>query len=180
MSNLSSRRFSDSTKSLQAKRHRDAVEDVDSDAESEESYLNELSLSEMRLHQSAVESCSTLDMIDELTSSDDEKLVCDLDFHSRKSQSSDSSSRSKYRRSIYAASGAERKLKSSQSPQKRDAHEKRCLLARLNQFRVAPRAYWPYWVYQMYDSFSLAQKAAGTFPVFPPTLQSLPLPLSKI
>ncbi|KAL2940089.1 Protein cereblon [Bienertia sinuspersici] len=161
LNNLSSRSFSDSTKSHhQAKRHRDAIENIDSDAESEESFLTELSLSEMRLHQSAVESCCAYDAIDESTSSDDEKYVCESEFHSGRSQSSDGSSRSKYRRSVDTASGVERKAVISQSPQKGDAWGKRGISARLNHFRAVPRAFWPYWVYQMYDSFSLAQKAA--------------------
>ncbi|XP_021847752.1 uncharacterized protein [Spinacia oleracea] len=159
--NLSSRNFPDAAKSHhKAKRHRDADENNDSDAESEESFLTELTLSEMRLHQTAIQSCSAYDMIDESTSSDDEKYVCESELCSGKSQSSDGSSRSKYRRRIDAASGVGRKGAINQSPQKEDAWGKRGMPSRLNQFRAVPRAFWPHWVYQMYDSFSLAQKAA--------------------
>uniref|UniRef100_A0A803N855 Protein cereblon n=1 Tax=Chenopodium quinoa TaxID=63459 RepID=A0A803N855_CHEQI len=126
LSNLSSRSFSDATKSHhQAKRHRDAVESNCSDAESEESFLNELSISEMRLHQSAVESCCAYDTIDESTSSDDEKYVCESELRSGQSKSSDGSSQSKCRRRIDAASGVANKDKINQSPQKGDAWGKR-------------------------------------------------------
>uniref|UniRef100_A0A803LBJ5 Protein cereblon n=1 Tax=Chenopodium quinoa TaxID=63459 RepID=A0A803LBJ5_CHEQI len=108
--NLSSPSFSDATKSHnQAKRHRDAVESNCSDAESEESYLNELSISEMRLHQNAVESCCAYDTIDESTSSDDDKYVCESELHSGQSKSSDGSSQSKCRRRIDATSGVSNK-----------------------------------------------------------------------
>lgn len=161
LSNLSNRRFSDSTKSHhQAKRNRDAAENNGSDAESEESFLTELSLSEMRLHQTAIESCCAFDKIDETTSSDDEKYVCESEPRTGKSQISDGSSRSKHRRRIDAASEVGSEAKISLSPQKGDAWGKRGMSARLNQFRAVPRAFWPHWVYQMYDSFSLAQKAA--------------------
>uniref|UniRef100_A0A803N859 Protein cereblon n=1 Tax=Chenopodium quinoa TaxID=63459 RepID=A0A803N859_CHEQI len=126
LSNLSSRSFSDATKSHhQAKRHRDAVESNCSDAESEESFLNELSISEMRLHQCAVESCCAYDTIDESTSSDDEKYVCESELHSGQSKSSDGSSQSKCRRRIDVASGVANKDKINQSPQKGDAWGKR-------------------------------------------------------
>ncbi|XP_057525036.1 uncharacterized protein LOC130804574 isoform X2 [Amaranthus tricolor] len=160
LSNLCCRGFSDSTKSHQAKSRGD-VENNDSDAESDESFLTELSLSEMRLHQSVIESCCDYDMIDEFTSSDDEKYVCDSEHHSRISQSSDGSSASKYRRRINAVTGVLTKDKTSQSPQKEEPWRRRGMPSRLNRFRTVPRAFWPYWVYQMQDSFSLAQKAAG-------------------
>lgn len=155
LTNLSSRSFSDATKPHhQAKRHSGAVENNDSDAESEESFLTELSLSEIRLHQSAIESCAAYDMIDESTSSDDEKYVCESELHSGKSLSSDGSSQSKYRSRIGAATGVERKARIRQLPQKGG------MPAGLTKFRSVSRAFWPYWVYQMYDSFALAQKAA--------------------
>ena len=31
----------------------------------------------------------------------------------------------------------------------------------LSQFRRVPSAFWPHWVYRMYDSYCLAQRAAG-------------------
>jgi len=36
----------------------------------------------------------------------------------------------------------------------------------LNKFRRVPRAFWPFWVYRMYDSYCLAERAAGSFTLF--------------
>lgn len=161
LSNLGSRSFSNYTNShSHARRHRDGDENNDSEAESEESFLTELSLSEMRLHQSAVESCCGYDMTDESMNSDDEKYVCELESHSGRSQSSDGSSQVKLQGRVHSNLEVGRKAKIGKSPQEGDGWKKKRMLIQLNQFRAAPRAFWPYWVYQMFDSFALAQKAA--------------------
>ncbi|KAK9742083.1 hypothetical protein RND81_03G147300 [Saponaria officinalis] len=158
LSSLYSRSFSPSPKPCpQAKRHRDAGEINDSDTESEKSFVSELSLSEMRLHQSALESCCRSDMNDASTSSDEDMYVCESEILSGKSQSSDGSSNPKYPRRLFSDSKGSRKAKGRHLFEKGGASNMR---PRLNQFRTVPRAFWPYWVYQMYDSFSLAKKAA--------------------
>ena len=163
LSNLGSRSFCHFTKPhSHAKRHRDRGENNDSEADSEESFLTELSLSEMRLHQSAVESCCGNHMIDGSMNSDDEKYVCELESPSGKSQSSDASSQAKLQGTVYSNIEAGRKDKIRQSSQEGDPGKRRRMLVQLNQFRAVPRAFWPYWVYRMFDSFTLAQKAVGT------------------
>lgn len=161
LSNLGSRSFSHSTKSHNhAKRHRDRDENNDSEAESEESFLTELSLSEMRLHQSAVDSCCGYDMIHEPMNSDDEKYVSESESPSGKSQSSDGSSQAKLQGKVQSNLEVGRKAKIRQSFEEGDPGKRRRMLIQLNQFRAVPQAFWPYWVYQMFDSFTLAQKAA--------------------
>ncbi|XP_074286975.1 uncharacterized protein LOC141612156 [Silene latifolia] len=160
LSNLNSQSLCLSPKSgHHAKRHRDADEINDSDTESDRSFVSELSLSEMRLHQSALESCCKFDMINESSSSDEETHVYESGILSSKSQSSDGSSNPKYM-SLFADSDSGKKAKMRHLSQKGVASRKQTVSPRLNQFRVAPRAFWPYWVYQMYDSFSLAKKTA--------------------
>lgn len=124
----------------------------DSDAMSEESFESELSPSERRLHQSALVSC---DMLDDSTSSDDENI--EQQFRVQPGRSA----LDRFRRSF----GTE---KNQEADGARLAVAKRSMPTHntwkkhsLNQFREVPRAFWPSWVYQMYDSYSLAQKAAG-------------------
>ncbi|GFY96939.1 ATP-dependent protease La (LON) domain protein [Actinidia rufa] len=64
---------------------RGSVDDDDSDAISDESFENELSLAERRLHQSAVASSYGYDKIDTPTSSDDEKFGVDSELQFYKS-----------------------------------------------------------------------------------------------
>ncbi|KAL9230351.1 hypothetical protein vseg_005714 [Gypsophila vaccaria] len=161
LSSFNSHSFSLSPKPChQAKRQRDADEINDSDTESEKSFVSELSLSEMRLHQSALEACSRFDMMDASTSSDEERYVCESEILSSKSQSSDGSSNRKYPRRLFSDSESARKAKPRRLFEKGSASRKEIVAPRLNQFRTVSRAFWPYWVYQMYDSFSLAKKAA--------------------
>ncbi|XP_055812003.1 uncharacterized protein LOC129881910 [Solanum dulcamara] len=108
----------------------------DSDAMSEESFESELSPTERRLHQSVLGSC---DMLDDSTTSDDENFR--RSFGTGKKQEADGVS----------LAGGKRSMPTHNTWKKHS----------LNQFREVPRAFWPGWVYQMYDSYSLAQRAAG-------------------
>lgn len=124
----------------------------DSDAMSEESFESELSPTERRLHQSALVSC---DMLDESASSDDENI--DQQFRIQPARSPFDS----FRRSFSTGKNQEVdgvKLALGKRSMPTDNTWKKYSL---NQFREAPRAFLPSWVYQMYDSYSLAQRAAG-------------------
>lgn len=137
-------------------------EDDDSDALSEESFERELSLTERSLHQSALVPRYSYDMIDVPTASDDEKLVCESEFQLQKSNLS-GSMRSLYpegeKRSENDCLERGKKLISGRQSRRGRV----CRKDSVSRFREVPRAFWPYWVYRMHDSYCLAQKAAGTF-----------------
>lgn len=106
----------------------------DSDAMSDDSFESELSLTERRLHSSALVSSYSSRLFGESTSSDDEKTICKLgdnksSLHERSNRSNEET-RTGAKRENYSVRG----------------------------FRECPRAYWPYWVYQMHDSYCLAQR----------------------
>ncbi|CAN4105150.1 unnamed protein product [Withania somnifera] len=122
----------------------------DSDAMSEESFESELSPTDRRLHNSALVSC---DMLDDSMGSDDENI----------GQESCTPSRSPFDnfRSFSAgknrgADGVRHALGKKSMP----THTTWKKFS-LNQFREVPRSFWSSWVYQMYDSYFLAQRAAG-------------------
>ncbi|CAN6906118.1 unnamed protein product [Brassica oleracea] len=104
-------------------------------ANSEESFESALSPSEKRLHYSAVDS-----IMDDWTCSDDEDEVVST---SNIIQSADGKTP--------VSKGKCQKLNRLTSFRKNTD---------LNRFRMAPRAFWPFWVYRMYDSYHLAQRAA--------------------
>lgn len=122
--------------------------DHDSDALSDDSFESELSLTERRLHTSALVSSYRSDLFGESTSSDDEKFVCEpehtlgnplLSLHSTNNKSNEV------------------------LPMKKVMSHGHCRGAKrvnysLGSLRACPRAYWPNWVYQMYDSYTLAQR----------------------
>ncbi|GAB4854332.1 hypothetical protein Ancab_022919 [Ancistrocladus abbreviatus] len=147
----------------QTKRHRTRDENNDSEVDSEESFQSGLSLPEMRLHQSAVESCYGYDIIDDLTSSDDEKSVFESKFHSGRSQPRDSNgvlSQFNYQRNDGDGLGVGRKLTKQQPLHDQKRVRNDWMVMKLNRSCGVPRAFWPYWVYRMCDSYCLAQKAA--------------------
>lgn len=117
--------------------------DNDSEANSEESFEIGLSPAEKRIHQSAVTSCCGYDVIDESTSSDEDKFESEI-------------KRTKSHISDYGCSSTpgEQSLKGEGSRNRRKN-------AGLSHFSKVPRAFWPYWVYRMYDSYCLAERAAG-------------------
>ncbi|PSS17826.1 Protein cereblon like [Actinidia chinensis var. chinensis] len=128
---------------------RGSVDDDDSDAVSDESFENELSLAERRLHQSAVVSSYGYDKIDTPSSSDDEKFGVDSELQFYKSPENVSVSEKDDLR-------IGKKKFPLRQPRK-GVGWKRGSVSRLHE---APRAFWPNWVYRMYDSYCLAQKAA--------------------
>ena len=146
----------DSSKMSTFTPHRDT--DEQSVANSEESFEGSLTLSEKRLHYSAVDS-----LMDGWTSSDDDQVV-------RTSNIQSSAAHSYSSRSI-GCSGQDDKNESGngKSPVSQGKGQKHYRLTSfrektdLNRFRMAPRAFWPHWVYRMYDSYHLAQRAAGKF-----------------
>ncbi|KAH7840900.1 hypothetical protein Vadar_023083 [Vaccinium darrowii] len=140
----------------QAKHVAHRYEDDDSDAISEESFERELSLTERRLHQSAVLPHYGCDMIDMSNTSDDEKLVCESVEKSNLSDSISSFYPEGDRRSEKDCLDRGEKLISGRQSRKWVGWKK----ASVNRLREVPRAFWPYWVYRMQDSYCLAQKAA--------------------
>ncbi|XP_010526167.1 PREDICTED: uncharacterized protein LOC104803803 [Tarenaya hassleriana] len=134
--------------------------DAQSIANSEESFESALSPSERRLHFSAVNS-----IMDESTSSDDEQDIRTSGIQSGGTNEYDS-------RSIGCSASyrddqkEDVRLSTSESPMSQGKHQKEERLTNcriktdLTQFRMTPRAFWPFWVYRMYDSYCLAQRAA--------------------
>ncbi|CAN6816305.1 unnamed protein product [Brassica oleracea] len=143
----------DSSKMSTFTPHRDT--DEQSVANSEESFEGSLTLSEKRLHYSAVDS-----IMDDWTSSDDDQVVSTSNIQSSAAHSYSS-------RSI-GCSGQDDKNESGngKSPVSQGKDQKHYRLTSfrektdLNRFRMAPRAFWPHWVYRMYDSYHLARRAA--------------------
>ncbi|KAK9273581.1 hypothetical protein L1049_018391 [Liquidambar formosana] len=137
----------------------------DEDNDSEDSFESELSLTEMRMHQSAVASCCGYDIIDESTSSDDEKFVCNSDLQLRRSHLNDSlgSLHPKHeKRNENVRLGIDNGSILGRQSLKGEGRKKGWMVTELNQSRRASRAFWPYWVYRMYDSYCLAQRVAGS------------------
>lgn len=137
--------------------------DGQSVANSEESFESALSPSEKRLHYSALDS-----IMDDSTSSDDDQVVKTSDV-----QSSGSNPYS-FRSIACSDSGQDDEKEDGQSsigqtPVSQGKCQKQNRLASfrtntdLTRFRMVPRAFWPFWVYGMYDSYYLAQRAAGKF-----------------
>lgn len=138
--------------------------DAQSVANSEESFESALSPSEKRLHYYSV--------VDSIfynsASSDDDQLVSTPDIQS-------SGSNPYISRSIGClASDHDDEKEDGQSsisktPVSQGKGQKQNRLASfrentdLSRFRMAPRSFWPFWVYRMYDSYYLAQRAAGKF-----------------
>ncbi|CAK7353134.1 unnamed protein product [Dovyalis caffra] len=134
--------------------------DNDSEARSGESFESALSLAERRIHQSALDSCYGSDAMDESSSSDDDKFVSPSEMRSTRSHLSESEG------SLYSDIGKNvddttLEIGNSSGLAKKGEASKRCWKnTNLNQFRRVPRAFWPYWVYCMYDSYCLAERAA--------------------
>lgn len=135
--------------------------DNDSEANSDESFESALSLTEREIHQSVVESYSGSDTMDESTtaSSDDEKAQ--FVFQGSQSKGSDSTdSLHSCPENINADLGTSSMLDIESCKQTEPNGYWRN--ADLKQFRRGSRAFCPYWVYRMYDSYCLAQRAAGS------------------
>lgn len=128
----------------------------DDDNNSDDSFENQLSAEERRLHRSALDSCCGCDVIDESTSSDDERFVCDSEFQTGRfckrtrklacSQSTDS--------------GTDNNPLANR-PHRNERWRKNWVSGYTEQSLRVSRAFLPYWVYRMYDSYSLAERLAG-------------------
>ncbi|KAM7275754.1 hypothetical protein ACFE04_017620 [Oxalis oulophora] len=117
--------------------------DDDSEVSSDDSFESELSPSERRLHRSLIQSRYQCDAMDESTSSDD-----DDDDHKKQIENS----------GLLVGKGV---LPGGPSHKRQEQNRyKRKTDFDLSQLRKVPRAFLPYWVYRMYDSYSLAQRAA--------------------
>ncbi|KAL3744439.1 hypothetical protein ACJRO7_013666 [Eucalyptus globulus] len=125
-----------------------ADEDNDSEAHSENSFESALSLPERRLHQSAIDCSYGYDVMDESTSSDDEKFVWE-------SKSQDGRSHSHHHSDEKISGDASGSGGQSHKGSWRWTQRK----AGTSNYGI-PRAFWPHWVYRMYDSYSLAQRVA--------------------
>ncbi|GAB2275808.1 hypothetical protein Dimus_010557, partial [Dionaea muscipula] len=144
--------------------HRIKDKYYESDGDSEESFEIDLSLAEKRLHQSAVASHSSHRHIDESTSSDDEKDEFEPECLSARSRLSDSiggSSQSDCEKSTSEGLGVGRRSMIRSSSPNQEKVGKDRMVSLLNRSHGVSRAFWPYWVYRMYDSYYLARKAAG-------------------
>ncbi|XP_042482405.1 protein cereblon [Macadamia integrifolia] len=137
----------------QAKQQGCGYKGNDSESMSETSFENDLSPEEMRMHQSAIDSCRVHDRIDGMTSSEDDEC--------------ESNPISWWWRSSADDSG-----RSTHSMIERGSENNSTGLVIGNQFiigkgkkergwlRGPPRSFWPQWVYQMSDSYFLARRAA--------------------
>lgn len=156
LSSLQSRSFLNTpSNASQSRRH--VCRDEDND--SEESFESELSLTEMRMHQSAIDSCYGCDLIDESTSSDDDKFVCESEPQLGRSDQNDSVET--LHPECERRNGSAVDNESISGSCKGEGWKKGWSVTELNHSRRVSRAFLPYWVYRMYDSYCLAQRAAG-------------------
>ncbi|XP_024458541.1 uncharacterized protein LOC7462291 isoform X1 [Populus trichocarpa] len=134
--------------------------DNDSEANSDDSFENALSSAGMRTHQSALDSCYGYDVMDESTSSDDDKFLSQTEMRSTRSHLNESKG------PLYSDTGKNAdnttlEIGNSSDLAKKGEGSKRCWKnTDLNHFHRVPRAFWPHWVYRMYDSYCLAERAA--------------------
>jgi cereblon len=153
-----------------AKMHRFRDEDSVSESNSEDSFESALSLAERRIHHSAVDSCYGFDIMDESTSSDDD-ILCESDPQLRRPFLNDSKSiESLHADHEKQIENAELALGNSSTSRRQSCKGKEpdrsWEKTNFNQFRRVPRAFWPFWVYRMYDSYCLAERAAGSLSLF--------------
>lgn len=127
----------------------------DSDADSEESFESELSQTERRIHQSAIGACYEFDRVNESKSNDNENKLSESDNQSGSPCLNDSSfigsspsNQDKQNKNADLGIGTKSMVRKVAGP-------------RSHLSCAVSRAFWPNWVYRMYDSYCLAQKAAG-------------------
>ncbi|KZV42018.1 hypothetical protein F511_14332 [Dorcoceras hygrometricum] len=137
--------------------HRSYEEGNDSDAMSEGSFESELSSAEKCLHRAALASCRP-NVNDESMSSDEENFVQHSEFHPEMSQLDVylRSMHSKHKTQSVHANPDVGKRTFSGLHRYKAKWEKRSIA----HLRNVPAAFWPSWVYNMFDSYSLARKAA--------------------
>lgn len=132
-----------------------------SDTDSGGSFESELSMTEMRLHQSVIGSCYGSDVFDEPSNSDDEGHVFQSEFELGSSQQNDSIGLLQFDDEGNFSGSVETERSKKKRRSLNDNKIKRDLMAgQHKRSREVARAFWPHWVYQMYDSFYLAKRAA--------------------
>ncbi|GAV65519.1 LON domain-containing protein, partial [Cephalotus follicularis] len=137
--------------------------DNDSETNSEDGFETELSLAERKMHKSVIDSCYGYDVMDESTSSDDDKFVCESDVQFRGSDQNHfiASLHLDHNKQIANAGlGVGKSSTPGGQYHKRERPKRYKKSTEFNQLHKVPRAFWPYWVYRMYDSYCLAQRAA--------------------
>ncbi|KAG6705987.1 hypothetical protein I3843_07G198300 [Carya illinoinensis] len=147
------------------KLHQFRDEENVSDSNSEGSFESALSPVERTIHHSAVYSSNGCDIMDESTSSDDDKFLCGSDLQFRRPSLDDSESmgslHADHKKQIGIAElGLGNSSTSGRQSCKREEPDHCWEKTDFNKVRRASRAFWPYWVYSMYDSYSLAERAA--------------------
>ncbi|KAK4274250.1 hypothetical protein QN277_017502 [Acacia crassicarpa] len=134
----------------------------DSDYDSDESFEDELSPTERRIHRTIVGFGHEHDIMDDSSSSDYEECMHEPDQEIRCSVNDSDMTRSllydhgKQAVNTGLISGGCSTSASSKQSCKKEA----CKTSSANFPRGIPRAFWPHWVYRMYDSYCLAQRAA--------------------
>lgn len=144
-----------------AKRHKYNNENDDSEVHSEDSFENALSPPERILHQSAVDSSYGHEIMDESTSSDEDMLSSESEIKFERSHARTFGSRNFKKSDENTIGNAEFAY---QTPPERRSHKgvsHRPYWKSSGSNLCISRAFWPHWVYRMYDSYSLAQRAAG-------------------
>ncbi|XP_022732300.1 uncharacterized protein LOC111286548 isoform X2 [Durio zibethinus] len=129
-------------------------EENDSEANSEESFESELSQTERRIHQAAIGSSYESDRTDESLSSNDDDKLSESDDQSESPCLNDSSF------ILSSPSNHEKQIRNAGLGIGTKSMARKVSRPRSHPSRTVSRAFWPYWVYQMYDSYCLAQKAA--------------------
>lgn len=137
------------------------------ESDSEESYEGELSLMERRIHQSLIGSGSEHDLINESASSGDDKFTYESDQEMR-SNLNDSDTliplvpdHEKHAENLDSRIG--NCSTSGKQSSIREGLNWHCKNIVPYSSRRISRAFWPHWVYRMFDSYWLAQRAAGSF-----------------
>lgn len=135
----------------------------DSEAKSDESFESSLTLSERTIHQSVVGSRHKSITADESTSSDDDKS--ERDRHDSDSIGSLNSEPDDDDARLGNISMSQSRKGKQSITYRRNSN--------INQLRRVSRAFLPFWVYRMYDSYCLAQRAAGTLTLVSSSLTGL-------
>ncbi|TYH61119.1 hypothetical protein ES332_D07G028100v1 [Gossypium tomentosum] len=141
--------------SLNALSHGGRNDENDSEANSEESFENELTQTERRIHQSAIGACYDSDRTDESTSSADDNKLSESDSQSGSPCDTDSTFLGS------SPSGHKKQVRNSDLGIGTKSMARKVAEPRSHLSSTLSRAFAPVWVYRMYDSFCLAQKAAA-------------------
>ncbi|KAK4786926.1 hypothetical protein SAY86_010759 [Trapa natans] len=131
----------------------------DSDTHSEDSFENTLSPQERRLHQSAVASLYGYEVMDESTSSDEDMVANELENQFGRSYSSTFGSKKFQKSDETRTSNAECACLTPEEASHQGTKTRPIQKTSGSHLSIS-RAFWPHWVYRMYDSYSLAQRAA--------------------